>query len=132
MKTMIPGDVRKFLLQHIESVETINVLLLLYEHSGRAWTADEVGKELRTNEFSADMHLRALAQRAIVRFEEGSPAKYQSEPANAGIVASLARTFSERRVAVITLIYTRPDSDPDKEPDPVQAFADAFKLRKDK
>jgi hypothetical protein len=132
LKDSLPADVERFLGDHIESVEAVNVLLLLFEQPGRTWTADEVGRESRTNEFSADLHLRALSDRGLVRVSPGPPPAYQADPAFAPVVASVARTFRERRVAVITFIYSRPD-DADRQPaDPVQAFADAFKLRKDK
>jgi hypothetical protein len=131
LKDSLPSDVARFLSEHIESVEAVNVLLLLFEQPARAWSADEVGRESRTNEFSAELHLRALADKRLLRVSPGPPVTYQADPAFTHVVSSLARTFRERRVAVITFIYSRPD-DAEKAPtDPLQAFADAFKLRKD-
>lgn len=133
MNDSLPADVERFLADHIESVEAVNVLLLLFEQPARSWTADEVGRESRTNEFSADLHLRALSERALVQVSSSAPQpSYQANPTFARVVASVARTFRERRVAVITFIYSRPDDVAEKPTDPVQAFADAFKLRKDK
>lgn len=40
---------------------------------------------------------------------------------------ALARAYAERHIAVIDLIFSRP---PDNS-DPVQAFADAFRFRKE-
>ena len=40
-------------------------------------------------------------------------------------ISALAKAYSERHVAVFTLIFSRPV-------DPIQSFADAFKLRKDR
>jgi hypothetical protein len=113
-------------------VEAVNVLLHFFEQPGRALSAYEVGRESRTNEFSAELHLRALADKQLLRVSAGPPVTYQADPAFTHVVSSLARTFRERRVAVITFIYSRPDEAAESPTDPLQAFADAFKLRKDK
>ncbi|HEX6837213.1 MAG TPA: hypothetical protein VF334_11605 [Polyangia bacterium] len=109
MKDSLPADVERFLADHIDSVEAVNVLLLLFEQPARSWTADEVGRESRTNEYSADLNLRELNGRGLLRLSPGSPPTYRADPAFAQVVSSLARTFRERRVAVITFIYSRPD-----------------------
>ena len=132
MTDAIPADVRRFILDHIGSVEMLNVLMLLFKQPGRTWTANEVGSELRTNEWSADLQLQALAARELVRASTDTPPRYQAETRHAAQVASVARTYEERRVAMITLIYSRPDDVAAEPVDPVQAFADAFKIRKDK
>jgi hypothetical protein len=132
LKNAIPAEVRGFILDHIGSVEMLNVLTLLFNHRDRAWTATEVGNELRTNEWSADLQLQGLAARQLVRASTDTPPRYQADARYAVEVANVARTYEERRVAIITLIYSRPDDVADEAVDPVQAFADAFKLRKDK
>jgi hypothetical protein len=132
LKDALPDDVRRFILRHIGSVEMLNVLILLFKLPDRTWTANEVGTELRTNEWSADLQLQALAGRQLVRCSTDTPPSYQADRQYATEVATVGRTYEERRVAVITLIYSRPDDVVDEAVDPVQAFADAFKLRKDK
>jgi hypothetical protein len=132
LKDAIPTDVRRFILQHIGSVEMLNVLMLLFREPDRTWTATEIGNELRTNEWSADLQLQALAARQLVRGSTDTPPRYQADRQYATEVASVGRTYEERRVAIITLIYSRPDEVVDEAVDPVQAFADAFKIRKDK
>ena len=132
MKDSIPENVRSFILGHIGSVEMLNVLMLLFKQPDRTWTANEIGQELRTNEWSADLQLQALAARQLVRASTDRPPRYHADRQHATEVASVARTYEERRVAMITLIYSRPDDVVDEPVDPVQAFADAFKLRKDK
>lgn len=120
----------RFIIDNVESVEALNVLILLHANPSRMWSADEVGKDSRTNEWSAQMCLDALSQRGLVRANGGEPPRYAAEPAVAPIVAAVTRAYHDRRVAVITLIYSKPDEPP--KPDPIQAFADAFKLKKDK
>jgi hypothetical protein len=127
----LPADVQAFIAKYIDSVEAVNVLLLVFAQPARTWTPDEVGRELRTNEWSAELHLRALRARGLLQAKEESPTRYYADTAFSAIVASLAKTFRERRVAVITFIYSRTDEI--EEPlDPLQEFANAFKLKKDK
>jgi hypothetical protein len=132
LKDSLPHDVRQFLLDHIESVEAITVLLLVYAEPARQWTAQEVGRESRTNDWSAGLQLEALSARGLFRSTAGPPPTYQADGRHAQAIATLGRTFRERRVAVITFIYNRPDEVGESSADPLQAFADAFKLRKDK
>ena len=126
----LPRDVERFIIDHIETVEMLSVLLLLYADPNRSWSAVEVGTESRTNEWSAQMHLEDLFRRGLLRSEGEQPARFQFETRFSTIVDTVARTYRERRAAVITTIYTKPDEP--LPPDPIQAFADAFKLKKDK
>ena len=108
MTDALPADVQAFICKHIDSVEAVNVLLLIFEQPAREWTADEVARELRTNEWSADLYLRVLRTRDLLHASHGSPARFRAEPAFAGAVAALGQAYRERRVAVIRFIYGRP------------------------
>jgi hypothetical protein len=103
----LPAEIERFLADHIESVEAVNVLILLFAHPARIWTVVDVGAESRTNDWSAEMQLRSLSAHGLVRVLPGATPEYQAEPAFTGIVALLARTFLERRVSVISFIYSR-------------------------
>ena len=126
----LPADVERFIIDHIDTVETLRVLLLLYADPNRSWSAVEVGTESRTNEWSAQIQLGYLLKRGLIRTDGGQPQRYQFEPRSSAMVDAVGKTFRERRVAVITTIYMKPDEP--QPPDPIQAFADAFKLKKDK
>lgn len=126
----LPREVERFIIDHIDTVEALSVLLRLHEDPTRAWTAVELGQESRTNEWSAQMNLEALLRSGLVRVDGGQPPRFQAAPHVSALVDSVARTYRERRAAVITTIYTKPDEP--TPPDPIQAFADAFKLKKDK
>ena len=73
MTDSIPPDVQRFLREHIQSVEALEVLLLLHADPERVWTAAEVGSESCTNEWSAQMHLEELSRRGIVHAIDGAP-----------------------------------------------------------
>jgi hypothetical protein len=54
------------------------------------------------------------------------PVKYRFNPASpeAGLVGELEKIYKARRVSIISFIYSKPT-------DPLRAFSDAFRLRKE-
>ncbi len=113
-------------MSHIDSIEKLEVLLLLRNVTDREWTASTVALELRITEASAAARLADLTASRLLVSSSGSPEVYRFSPASAEdtrSVAELAMTYSERRVSVITFIFSRPQ-------ERVKGFADAFLLKK--
>jgi hypothetical protein len=121
-----PNELKQFLSLHIESLAQLETLLVLQRDSKRAWTADELARELY---ITADMCrgiCADLVNRRLVIFGD-SPDRYRYAPADPKVdqlVGQLAQFYRERRVAVITAIYSGPVNK-------VQTFADAFRLRRE-
>ncbi|MDY7230178.1 hypothetical protein [Hyalangium rubrum] len=118
--------VQRFLMTHIDSIEKLEVLLLLRNVTEREWTASAVALELRITEASAALRLEDLAGSRLLVRSGDSPVAYRYSPASSDDVrsiAELATAYSERRVSIITFIFSRPQAR-------VQGFADAFLLRK--
>ncbi len=123
----LPEGVRRLIAEHIDSVEQLEILLLLYQHPERSWTAEAVARELRVSAFSAGDRLKEMARAAILSHLEGSAVEYRYAPESpqmAEAVAGLATAYTERRVTVINLIFSKPV-------DKIRTFADAFRLRRD-
>jgi hypothetical protein len=111
---------------HIDSIEKLEVLLLLRNRTEREWTASEVALELRITEASSAARLADLASSGLLVSNGEAPSVYRYSPAQSEDVRSiseLAMTYAERRVSVITFIFSRPQ-------ERVRGFADAFLLRK--
>ncbi len=120
----IPEEVRRFLLQCIDSVEQLEVLLLLYRTPERVWSPEAVAQALYSNTGSIARRLAGLHVSGLVASAESPSYRYQpSTAALGGTVTLLAETYRERRVAVITVIASKPMEN-------VRAFSDAFRLRK--
>jgi hypothetical protein len=120
-----PAEIEQFIQQNIESLAQLEALLMLRSQPQRLWSADEVAKALYTSVDVCAALLADLERRRLLRFETQPQPRYQYQPADEQldqIVASLATIYQERRVAVITQIYSKPVSN-------VQTFADAFRLR---
>ena len=124
--TALPEDVHRFLYQNIDSVEQLEVLLLVRQGPERGWTAEEIARALYSHPSSILHRLSTLAGRGLLR--ELEPACYQYAPRSSELhetVTRVADTYRERRVAVITLIASKPIEN-------VRAFSDAFRLRRKK
>ena len=122
----LPEDVHRFLYHNIDSVEQLEVLLLLRQGPERGWTAEEIARLLYSHPSSILHRLSSLAGRGLLR--EVEPACYQYAPRSTELhetVRRVAEIYRERRVAVITLIASKPIEN-------VRAFSDAFRFRRKK
>lgn len=122
----LPDDVHLFLYQNIESVEQLEVLLLLWRAPERGWTSDEVATAVYSHPSSVVRRLAMLLGQGLLR--EREPGCYQYAPRTAELhdtVSRLDHMYRERRVAVITLIASKPIEN-------VRAFSDAFRIRRKK
>lgn len=125
MSSAIPDDVYRFLVQCIDSVEQLEILLLLHKSLATEWSAEQVARTLYSNTQSVARRLAGLhAKELLVRSDSSSTYRYQpAKPETDATVSLLAELYRERRVAVITIIATEPMEH-------VRAFSDAFRLRK--
>jgi hypothetical protein len=124
----ISQEVRALIVERIDSVVQLEVLLLLQANADRAWTAADVAQELRIEPSWATGQLRELAARGLFAPMPDAPATYRyapNPPELDAAVVRLSKDYAERRVTVITLIFSKPV-------DKLRSFADAFRLRKDK
>jgi hypothetical protein len=124
----VPDHVRRFIEDHVDSVELIEVLLLLKREHGRDWTAEEVAARLYTSVRFAAHRLDALRASSLASMSEreGTPA-YRFAPQTADldrVVRDLEAHYAERRTSIVALIFSR-------STDKLKTFADAFRIRED-
>jgi hypothetical protein len=124
----LPEHVERFIADHVDSVELIDVLLLL-RRNPRSWTPEDVSQRLYTTPQSAANRLEALrASGLAVVSEDTKPASYQYQPRTPELeraAADLEEAYAGRRTTVINLIFSKPT-------DRIRTFADAFRIREDK
>jgi hypothetical protein len=125
----IDADLAGFVSEHIESVDQLEVFLLLARAAGRRWDEHELSTELRTSDLAARLTLDHLGRRGLLEIHPGDPPQY-AFPSGDGRLAQLAtrleRAYQERRVSMISLIYSKPER---PESDPVHLFAEAFRIK---
>jgi len=124
MADEFPDDLKDFIRKHIHSVAQLEILLMLRKEPERTWTADEVTNSLYLQSEMVTQMLKDISQRGFAVETQG---RFRYQPANdtdRRLIDRLAQVYQERRVAVITAIFSKPI-------DFIKAFADAFRLRKE-
>ena len=124
----IPQEVRSLIANHIDSVVQLEILLLLHASPGAEFSGADISTQLRIDAGWAEGQLAELCARGLLKCSDQTPRKYQFGPRDSRLVAAtneLARAYSDRRVSIISLIFSKPV-------DKIQSFADAFRFRKDK
>jgi hypothetical protein len=121
----IPGHVEQFIAEHINSVEQLEVLLLLHDQPSEEWTAATVAKQLYIDPGSAGRRLADWHARGLLSVSGESDPSYGFAPEKSELqrtVRDLASSYAERRVTVTNLIFSKPT-------DHISVFADAFRIR---
>lgn len=127
MDDAFPADVRAFIAEHISSIAELEMLLLLRSDPAKNWDVAEISKALYATPEMAAGQLSSLQNRGLLVASEEPENRYRYQPGSPeleGMVNRLAELYRDRRVSVITVLYSEPVNK-------VQTFADAFKLRKD-
>jgi DNA-binding MarR family transcriptional regulator len=127
MATDFPAEIEQFIGQHIESLAELEMLLVIRREPERSWSCIELARQLYvTTEVCTgivgDLErrgfvLRDAADAELIRYRSGGPETDR-------LIDRLAGLYQERRVAVITQIYSKPVKK-------VQTFADAFRFRRE-
>lgn len=120
-------QVAALLSQHINSVEQLEILLLLRRRSDRPWDAASIAEELRTSEGSAAKRLSDLRAGGLVEETSESGRGFRYAPASQwkrSAVDQLADLYAESPYRVIDMIFAKPIAN-------LRVYADAFRYRKD-
>jgi hypothetical protein len=120
-------EVRQFIDQNVESLAQLEALILLRQDPQRGWEAEEIGKALYIPPELASTLLADFARRGFVKVLPPTNIQYSYEVADERLdklISEVAAAYQDRRVALISLIYSKPLNK-------VQTLADAFRLRKD-
>lgn len=123
----IPHEIRQFIAKHINSVEQLEALLLLHSDTSKQWSAETLANELRINPQWAAMRLKNLCAQGFLTVQESGRPLYQfntGAPDLIHLIHLLKNIYTERRVTVINLIYSKPL-------DNIHIFAEAFRFKKD-
>lgn len=123
----IPPDVISFIADHIESVVQLEVLLLLQATPATEYAAVELAKKLAIDPVWAEGQLTNLCNRGLLTSTPPPNSLYRYAPKAPELdraARGLAQAYADRRVSVISAIFSKPSEQ-------IRSFADAFKLRRD-
>jgi hypothetical protein len=119
-------EIRALIYSSVPDLDALELLIFLACQTPRVWTAETLGDAIRPIKESALRQYLALFQEQEL-VQTPSPGDVVFKPANAALaaaVAGLCRAYNERPVTLIRTVYSIADSRK------IQAFADAFKLKK--
>lgn len=114
------------MLDAIDSVEELEILLLLRQAPERSWTHLAVAQALLGHPASVLERLVGLSLRGLVAIGDEEPPTFRYAPRSAALdatVAKLAAAYKERRVRIVGLIASKPLRN-------IRAFSDAFLFKK--
>ena len=124
MDNDIPAEVVRFIAEQIQSLEQLEVLLLVSALPDRHWTPDGVFQVVQTNRDVVQQRLDEFVKRGLMsKSEEGYRYAPKSE-ALARQIATTSQIYKLRRHKLIEIIYSPRDED-------LRRFSDAFKFKKD-
>jgi hypothetical protein len=120
----IPPELKQFIAQHVESLAQLEALLLMHREPQRDWDCAELARALYISEDMCQGIAAGLEQRRFATRTDAGAYRYAgNDPPIDALLVALAALYRDRRVAVITEIYSKPLTN-------VQTFADAFRLRR--
>lgn len=124
----LPREVRDLIQHAVPGMDALEILIFLCQHPGQPFTARELGRALRPAviaEGTITDTLRVLEGHGLLRREGPASAFHPASPELEGACAGLLRAYNERPVTLIRTLYDIADSKK------IQAFADAFRIRKE-
>ena len=119
----IPGDLREFIMRHIDSVAELEALLLLRANPNESWDVALVARRLYTNETQITAPFARFCEEGLLTCTDHIY-KYAPTPELAALMDKLAEAHTRHLISVTNLIHAKPRR--------IREFADAFKLRKDR
>jgi hypothetical protein len=124
----LPDDVDRFMQDHIETIDQLEILRVLGEDRQKAWDSTALAVEVQGEPQAIRAHLAAMHARGLLTMatrEAGVSCRYGAgTPELETMVDRLLQVYKERPVTMIKMVYERAK-------DPLWAFAEAFRIRKE-
>ena len=116
-------EVRDLLLRHIGSVTHLEALLFFRGHPAEGWDARSLAKRLYAPETQMVAALTELSNDGFLSLE-GGLYRYAPREDHKARIDAVADAYAHQLIAITNLIHDRRRN--------IEAFSDAFKLRKDR
>lgn len=124
---MTSPEVRKFLATHVDSAETLDILMLLHREPQVSWTAKAVSDRVFSVPQAVQPKLDDLVRRGLAEERADEPGAYRlvlADATQAAALQAVRAAYDASRANVINVVFSQKTS-------PVQSFSNAFKLRGD-
>jgi hypothetical protein len=128
MPNLIPEEVQRFVVDHIDSIAELEALLFLREHRDQRWSCDSVAEWIYSSKEVTASLLEKLTNRGIISTDGISPATFQYRPCTqemARKVDQLAEVYAKYLVPMTNLVHNKSRRD-------IESLAEAFKFKREK
>jgi hypothetical protein len=126
---VIPQEVARFILDHIDSIAQLEALLLLRSSPDTWWECKQVAERLYISEENCSPILERQCERGLLLSEKvGGKSAYRYRPKTGDLremVDRLAYYYSKHLVPVSNLVHAKARSR-------IEGFAQAFNLKSEK
>lgn len=122
----LPSDVVQFVNDSIDSIEQLELLMMLIDSSHRYWDAASAGRALGVNPGTTQRDLERLATRNLLAVNLGNDVNYRFEPGSPRLRVTseaFAAAYRNNPRALFRLVAER-------QTRAVRDFADAFRIRR--
>lgn len=116
--TDLSERVRQFVLRDIDSIEQLEVLLLLRQTSDQFWKIQTISDHLRSTPVSVERRLQSLEKLNLIEKSENTFRYRPSTKEKADVIDELSELYKTRRQTIFELIFS-----PLKK---IRNFAEAF------
>jgi hypothetical protein len=118
----IAGDVKEFILAHIDSVAQLEALLLLRANPDKLWDATAMARRLYIGEREGQEILAQLCEDGFIRRADNAY-RYAPVADTAALITRLADAYGRHLIPVTKIVHQRTGR--------IREFADAFKLKRE-
>jgi len=123
MTVSLPQPLEQFIARYVDSVETLETLLLLKRSSETFWMTSAIESHLGLKQGNAEKRLQLLLQNEFVVRGMSGGYRYCPKRAEDDVqVSELAVAYAERRAAVLNFLFSDNLAR-------LRAFANAFKVK---
>jgi hypothetical protein len=120
-----PG-VMRFIAEHVDTLEKLELLKLMTDSEGRWWDAASAAEALGMTTGAARQLLERFAAQNLLEIRVTGDVRYRFQPGDPRLEASareFANAYRTNRLGILRLVTKSPDS--------LRDFADAFRIRRD-
>lgn len=121
----ISPEAKQLIDRCIYSIEQLEVFLLLGQNPQRLYSPAAIFHIIKTNEASITHCLDSFVRDGLATAQSDGHFQLVNDAKLLGIASELAQAYRERYVAMIGMIYNKPDQQ-------MRSFANAFRFRKEK
>jgi len=115
-------SVKDFIVNYIDSVEQVEILILLFVSHPKPWTVTEITERILSTPSSVGQRIKLLVQQNFL-VQNGEQYSFNTANTHAGVLPLLVEAYKDRRIRVIEAIFSKPV-------DRLRDFSDAFKINK--